>query len=312
MATVTLFSDQDQLYNSIKMHPDADVFHCHNEPSWFVSAVKEVFPDKPVVLDVHDSFLLRRSEEEIAKAKNPEYYRESVDERNNIQLADGLVYVCKPMKRIVEQEYKPDVPSLVLPSYIPERFNRIDFDRWLGGLVYEGRIDIDDELGDKWDFFQYANYVPLANKAREIKMDFHIYTPRKNEKVREIYGSAAFLHTPVDLGKLTKRLGRHDWGLVGNLQPFEEWKHALPNKLFEYMGGCVPVVAMHADECAQFIQEHGVGIVVESLEELAERWREHRECRKVVIKKRSMFAMEKHIQPLIDMYAELTCKRPQK
>jgi hypothetical protein len=50
--------------DAIKMYePYADIFHAHNEPSWFVTAVKEI-TDKPVVLDIHDSYLMRLTADE--------------------------------------------------------------------------------------------------------------------------------------------------------------------------------------------------------------------------------------------------------
>jgi hypothetical protein len=303
--SVLVYQDQDQLYNSIAMHKDADIFHVHNEPNYMVTAVKEVFPDKPVVMDVHDSHLLRRNGDEI---KDFSRFRVSADERNNLQLADGLVYVCEPMAEIVGTEFKLSQPSIVLPSFVPVRFYRIDFERWLGGLCYEGRIDTADELDAKWDFFQYSNYLPLAEKCNEIKMDFHIYTPRSNAKVREEYEKVCYLHEPVALHKLCKKMGRHDWGIVGNLNHHEEWKHALPNKLFEYMAACMPVVALNADECARFIREYKVGIVVESIEELAENWARHRELRQNVIKWRKEFVMENHIEKLERLYEGLAGK----
>src|SRR4051812_34350563 len=60
----SLCSDIDQYQAAIKLHQNADVFHCHNEPSWFVTAVKEIYPNKPVIMDVHDSYLTRYTPEE--------------------------------------------------------------------------------------------------------------------------------------------------------------------------------------------------------------------------------------------------------
>src|SRR4051812_34865532 len=67
--TFSLCADIDQYQEAIKLHKDADVFHCHNEPSWFVTAVKEVC-DKPVLLDVHDSYLARHTPEEATAKLN--------------------------------------------------------------------------------------------------------------------------------------------------------------------------------------------------------------------------------------------------
>ena len=304
-SSIAVYHDMNQLVEIIKLHADADVIHCHNEPSWFVSVAKEVFPDKPVVLDVHDSMLLRRTDESVCEAKNQEIYRHTCDERNNFQLADGLVFVGPAMRDIVIPEYGLTQPHCVIPSALPERFYRVDFGKWQGGLVYEGRIDIEKELGAKWNFFQYANYVPLANACRQIGMDFHIYTPRKSPEVRKVYEPVCYLHDPLGVRELVKALGGHDWGLVGNLGEHEAWKHAIPNKLFEYFGGCLPVVCMNADEAWNYIKDIGVGIKVDSVDELAHRWAEHRECRQNVVKYRSEFVMERHIGKLEDLYRKL-------
>jgi len=312
--SVFVYQDTDQLYAAIKMHKDADVFHAHNEPSWFVTMIKDVNQHTPVILDIHDSHLLRKTPEEqqAEKQDNPQAFRIAIDERNNFQLADGLIYVCEPMKRIVGEEFALKQPSIVLPSYVPRGFYRIDFDDWVGGLVYEGRIDIPDELPGKWQaFFRYSDYLDFGRKCKEIGMDFHIYSPRENEKVREQYGRVAIMHDPEKFDRLIKKLGRHDWGLVGNLRPHTEWKNALPNKLFEYMAGCVPIVSMHAEESSRIVDEFGVGITVQSPEELATRWREHRDCRANLIKHRFHFAMENHIHHVESLYKQvLEASRP--
>jgi hypothetical protein len=303
-----VYQDTEQLYAAIKMHSDADIFHAHNEPSWFVTMVKDVNQKIPVVLDIHDSHLLRKTAEEQQQEvqHNPEAFRIAIDERNNFQLADGLVYVCEPMKRIVGTEYNLQQPSCVLPSYVPRGFYRIDFDQWMGGLVYEGRIDTPDELPKKWSaFFQYSDYLELGRKCQEIGLDFHVYTPRENEKVRAKYEKVCQLHEPQRFDRLIKVLGSHDWGLVGNLHPHTEWKNALPNKLFEYMAACLPIVSMNAEESSRIIDEYGVGITVSGPEELAARWKEHRQCRANVVKHRMRFAMENHIHLVEDLYKQV-------
>jgi hypothetical protein len=303
--SLSIFHDMNQLQEIISQHADADIIHCHNEPNWFVSAAKEVFPDKPVVLDIHDSMLLRRTDEQVRVAGNGNIYRHTCDERNNFQLADGLVFVGPAMRDIVLDGYKLDQPHCVIPSALPERFYRVDFGKWIGGMAYEGRIDIDKELGEKWDFFQYSNYIPMAKKCNELGIDFHIYTPRGSAPVRAEYEKVCMLYPPLELRTMIKEIGRHDWGVVGNIGEHEEWKHALPNKLFEYFAACLPVVCINADESWGFIKDLGMGIRVDSLEELTKRWSEHRECRKNVVKYRKEFVMERHIEKLEDLYRKL-------
>jgi glycosyltransferase involved in cell wall biosynthesis len=309
--TISVYWDLEQLYAACRLHLDADIFHCHNEPSWFVTVLKDLGVNAPVILDVHDSCLLRKTSEEWLEqleSGHPDGAAcpVSIDERNNMQLADGLIFVCDPMQEICTDTYNLQQPSLVLPSYVNKRFIRIDFSEWYGGLVYQGRIDTSTELPDRWrSFFQYSDYREMGDKCREIGMDFHIYTSRGNEKVRREYDKHVILHEPQQYDKLIKVIARHDWGLVGNIRPHTEWRFALPNKLFEYLAGSTPVVSMHAEECSKFIEEHGVGITVSSVEELADRWSEHHELRKQVVAKRHQFTMERYIKKVEDFYNQL-------
>lgn len=306
--TVTIYQDSDQLYNAIRLHQDADIFHAHNEPSWFVTVVKDLGIKAPVILDMHDSNLIRKTpdEQEAEAQHNPDAFRVSVDERNNAQLADGLVFPCEPMRVQVCEEFGTKQPNLVLPSYLPKCFYRFDFGNWYGGLVYEGRIDTHNELPGRWKaLFAYSDYLKLAARCKELDVPFHIYTPRINEEVRKQYGEVAIMHQPKPMEKLIKALGGHNWGLVGNMTPHTEWKNALPNKLFEYMAGCVPIVAMHAEESARWVREYDIGIVVDSVEELKERWGEHSAKRANVIKHRMRFVMENAIPDLEKLYAQV-------
>jgi hypothetical protein len=122
----------------------------------------------------------------------------------------------------------------------------------------------------------------------------------------DVYDEITYVHKPEPISELIKHLTKHDWGLVGNLTPTPEWDIAFPNKLFEYLAASVPVVAINAKECSKFIKKHGVGMTVKSLDELKDRWSEHRKCRENVIKKRQKFTMDNNIKPLEELYASLT------
>ena len=299
--TVTVYPSLNHLYDSIKLFPDADLFHVHNEPSFFVTTVKETFPDKPVILDVHDTMLSRRIKGEELSTRQ---FRISVDERNNFKLADGMVYVCEPHQAMVNEEYEITVPNIVLYSAVPLGFYRIDFKKWWGGIVYEGRIDVPGALdeGEEWDFFEYANYTHMAKEAKEQGVAFHIYTPRKNEKLREIYNPLAIMHEPLSFDRLIKEIGAHDWGVVGNTKAHPQWAIAMPNKMFEHIGACLPTVSFNAAECDKFLEETGFGISCKTIPELKERWDEQFKCRENIIKKRNKYCMEEYIGGLDNLY----------
>ena len=294
-----------QMRNAVDaLAPITDIFHCHNEPSWFVAIVKEM-TDKPVILDVHDSYLARLSPTEADELEDAdiEYLRVTVEERNNFQLADGLVFPSQPFAELILKEFRLTQPYIVLPSMVQRNLYAYNGQSWLGGLVYEGRVDLSTELekNKHKSGFTYTMYEELARKAKEIGIDLHLYA-RKDEEFVKLYGETAVLHKPVTYDKLMLKISRHDWGLVGNIHETSEWKVAFPNKLFEYIAAGVPVVALNADYCADFLIETGFGIVVKSLEELAERWEEHTEIRKVIYKGRMKYCMENNIHQLEQLY----------
>lgn len=299
--------DIEQLRELIKLHaPTTDVFHCHNEPSWFVTMIKEIC-DVPVVLDIHDSFAARVTDEEkteIFEKEGKELVRLTAEERNNFQLADALVFPGKDFADIVVNEFKLTQPKIILPSYVPESLYRYNIQDWYGGLVYEGKVQLNFEARHSYGF-RYCNYIELAKKCKEIGMDLHFYS-REDEEFKKEYEPYAVCHDPVVYKEMIKCIARHDWGLVGNVTKTPEWNIAFPNKLFEYIAAGIPVVAINAKQCEDFLTTEGVGISVQSIEELGNRWGEHREIRKKLIKKRMKYSMDNNIEPLEKMYKELT------
>ncbi len=307
--TFTLCNDVGQMLETLKLYSkgsDVDVFHCHNEPSWFVSALKEI-TDKPVILDVHDSYLARSTPEEATEALNrgESHVRISTEERNNFQMADALVFPGEDFRNVVCGEFGLKQPALTLPSYVPSRFYRYSTKDWHGGLVYEGKVNLPSETKGNNTGFSYCDYTELAKRAKAIGMDFHLYSARTDEKFKQHYGETAFIHKPQPFEGLLDAVSRHDWGVVGNVNKTREWEVAFPNKLFEYLATGVPVVSMHAEQCSKFVESTGVGISVSGPEELAERWKEHRDARKRVFKERQAWSMNSHIHKLEDFYKEV-------
>ena len=295
----TLASTFEQLQQWMKnIEPYVDMLHAHNEPSYYVSLWKEV-SNKPVILDVHDSYLIRSTPEEFKTRMDAgnQSLRISTEERTNFQLADGLVFPSESMRELVCKEFKLTQPSLTLPSYLPERFYQYEAQQWYGGLVYEGRTIFSDKEGPS----SYCDYRELAKECDRLKIDFHLYGNQDSKEYDEAYPTA-IRHKPCLMHKMIKRIQAFDWGLVGNIKSYENWEKAMPNKLFEYMAANVPVVCINAGEAAKFVLKHDVGIVVNDLEELRNRWKEHTEKRKNIVKLRRKFSMESHIGELEQFY----------
>ena len=303
-----------QLRSWVKvMAGQVDMFHCHNEPTWFVTLCKESAPDVPVIVDIHDSFLTRVTDEEHKKAleDGDDVLRISVEERNNFHLADALVFPSMPFAEIVIKEYSlQEKPWIVMPSYVPRNLfaYQLNLD-WHGGVVYQGRCDLPADINDpKKKYykrgFRYTDMSDFAGQARALGLQFYIYS-RDDDKFVKHYENLAALHPPVPYTELMGKIARHDWGLVGNSFYTPQWEIAEPNKLYEYIAAGVPPVVMYADNSAGIVSEHAIGMVVESVKELKERWGEHKEFRKRLLKCREMFMMENHIEDLETFYKEV-------
>ena len=153
--TFTEAAKIDHYVEAIKLYSNvADIFHVHNEPSWPVTAVKEE-TDIPVVLDVHDSKLSVVTEEEESAGKTRIYS----EEKNNFQLADGLIFPSNPLSELIRKEFNLNKPTLTLPSYVPSMFYQYNGREHLGGLAYEGNITTDEKE------FEFYNHVDLAKRV---------------------------------------------------------------------------------------------------------------------------------------------------
>jgi len=287
--TTCHFANIQQLREALRLHKDADIIHVHNEPSWMLLVVKEVLPNIPVILDVHDAMIFRSTDIK---------YR-SAEERITFDMADGFVFVGEKCREIIN----PKKPSCVLPSYVNEQHYAFQGWQWIGGVTYEGRVDVPEVR----EFMQYANYVDCCKAFQEADVQFHIYAPGATTGPKfECYKKICNLCVPLPYDDLIQILGCHDWGLCGNVKEYREWDIAMPNKLFEYMAGGIPIIALNCKEVAKFVEKHKVGIAVNSIEEIKERWDERAECQKNVFAKRFEFSMENNIHVLEDLYKELT------
>ena len=253
-----------------------------SEPSWVVPVIREILPKKKLVLDIHDAQVWRSSD--------PRY--KSAEERLSFAWADSLVVPSDTCKKILE----PKQPCLVLPPYVNDFCYQSRGWAWKGGIVYQGRVD----LPSSKEFMSYSRYEELAKQLKD-EIPLHIYMPGKEEDLKpwyDIYRPLCTFNKGLQYEAMLSALGFYDWGLCGNITKHQEWDVAMPNKLFDYMAGGIPIIALNCKEVAKFVKKHKVGIAVSSIQEIKDRWEEREQCQRNVFLKRFNFTMEKHIEKL--------------
>jgi len=287
--TVTYYDGtEDKLREALRMYNFVDIVYVHNEPGWTVYSVREILKNKRIVLDVHDAMIWR---------SNDEAHR-SAEERLVFSWVDGMVVPSASCKEIINT----NIPCVVLPPYCNEIVYQTR--SWIrqGGIVYQGRVD----LPDAPEFMDYCKYENLCKKFKESGIPFHMYMPGKDlSRHKELYNPICFFHKGLPYEQMISAMGFYDWGLCGNIPEHKEWNVAMPNKLFEYMAGGIPIIALNAKEVGDFVEANGVGISVRSIDEVKEFWDKRNECQKNVFLKRRNFTMENNIYVVENLFNQL-------
>ena len=281
--TISYYNDVTGLRNSLALYKNIDLVQVVSEPSWVVITCREVL-DKKIILDLHDAQIWRSDKPEDS----------STEERLVFNWVDGFIVPSQTCKQLLQT----NKPCIVLPPYHLE--DHIAYVSWgyVGGVVYEGRVD----LPNFKEFMKYSKYEDCCKEFREAGIPFTIYSPLYTEEHKKVYGEICMFQPGIEYTQMVKTIGVHDWGLCGNVYKTREWDLAMPNKLFDYLAAGLPVIALNAKTVGRFVEKHKIGISVKSIQEIKDRWDEREECQRNVMLKRNNFTMEKHIEPVIKFY----------
>ena len=286
--SISYYDGIDDFKKSLSLFSDKDIFHHHNEPSWQVTIIREVFPNARIVLDMHDSNYWRVS--------GMKWYEEDVA----MQCADALVFTSKTMQDTIE---KYDKPHIIVPSaMLKEDFQYGAWSYW-GGLVSQGGHSLPTNPNplESW-----RDYTALYTLLKDKKQVF-AYSPMfvKGSDLDKHYISLGCKLGVLAHQDLIKTMGRHEWSLVGNLRKDRVWEMALPNKFYDAMAAGIPVVNFGCTEVTPLVNNFDVGINVDTVDELLERWDECTQKRHKVFLNREFFVMERHIGKLTELYEKL-------
>jgi glycosyltransferase involved in cell wall biosynthesis len=80
----------------------------------------------------------------------------------------------------------------------------------------------------------------------------------------------------------------------------------MPNKLFEYVAAGIPVIACNSPEAERYVVDNGLGVSVDSIEDIPGIYDSHEEWREKVKEKREQFIMEREIDKVERIYRMVT------
>jgi glycosyltransferase involved in cell wall biosynthesis len=288
-----------------------DLIHSHNAPDYLtvaaIEAVESMRKKIPVVHDVHD----------LISARTTSYGGKSVssllaDERIALTKSDGVIFVSSGMEESVKQKYG-EIPAkkIVFPSYLPENLvpakprQKIQNNGEIH-IVYEGTLD--SGTGSHYDLI--AIFRDIAAQSIHI----HIYPSKEYSAYRSLTAESPFIHYHEHLSPLSllEEITQYDFGWAGfnETKNREHLEMVFPNKAVEYVSAGLPIVTFDFRSLKKFIEEHNVGLVCKSVNDLGSllRSKKAEEVKREVEKKRFDFTIEKNIQNVWELYHHLLRK----
>ncbi|MDD5543903.1 MAG: glycosyltransferase [Acidobacteriia bacterium] len=298
--TTSVYANLNQFRNAVQLYKDkVDVWQVHNEPNFHAIMIRELLPDAKIVLDMHDSNYWRVRNE---KADSGEEIR-WVSEDAALACSDGAVITSGACQ--IELKKRFAKPVAIIPSAVPYAFFKHRDYSFLGGLVCNGAHVRESEImRDGW-----RDYTKIYKRLKELGIPVSIYAPnlKDHRDTREYYQNLVDVIKSAVYLDLLGEIGMYSWSLVGNWTEKHQpvWDFALPNKLFDGIAAGVPPVVIGNKPSEDLVLRSDIGIVVQSPDELKERWGEHVEKRKNLLLKRSEFCMENYIGGLENLYESI-------
>jgi len=271
-------------------HGAVDIVHVHNEPSWMATCIKKAFPKKKVVLDVHDLQFIR--------GENGKW---GIDEEDALKAADAFIFPSKTYQEKMQQ-YLEGKPSEVVYSMCNTEVMPKFFYPKVEGLCYQGGITFDNTGPD------YCDYREMAKFLNGNGIPFYIYGANTMYH-GYYYALGSICMQMFDYTPLLQQMTRQKWGYLGSQKEGNhQWDSAVPNKLFEYLAAGVIPIGSHAKEAEEYVRENDIGVVCNSLEEVAETVRNplmYEIFAKKIMEKRGQFTMDTQLKKIENLYKKI-------
>ena len=275
--------DWDIYRTDFHLDGDTELYHVHAElhHGYPVLHLKES-TDKPVIMNIHDLGVSRSG------SALDKWEAEALD------AADAHVWVTAEQRAYAASVgFNVNKPYVIMPNYASsEAFIDKTPLPHIGGICYEGFVTQRGDSGNDRDFSRIAD---------ALDDELHIYG---GSGVDTGYGIDH--PTLVHYEMLLHRLAQHDWGLAGYDQAVEGWLHSTPTKAFDYLAAGIPIISWNTP-LLQPVLEAGMGVEVKQYSDLKKVLAlDPKPYKKAVMRGRQFFTTERIIDPLGDLYDELT------
>jgi glycosyltransferase involved in cell wall biosynthesis len=283
-----------------------DIVHSHNLPDELTVAALGVLDGRvPVVHDVHDLQSLRRTpyEDGFPEPEDPLEL-----EKQAIEGSAGLVVVSDELLDVIRARHEVSARTLVFANFalgrdLPESLPVRDVNgHGPPSLVYQGTLATNGGHYDLRDLF---------TRLVESNVTLTVYGARKAPDYERLAESLTRLdyQRPLQPAALLRTLPRFDFGWAGFNDGLNaaHLDTALPNKVFEYLGCGLPVITLGHRAIKRLVEEHGVGVSLETVDDLDARLAEEDlpALRKRVEQVRPGLTVEANISRLTDFYDSL-------
>lgn len=303
--------DVRRIINKYKPH----IIHSHNAPDVLTLAAVDVAEEIPVIHDVHEVLSVHNSgffmgDDEVKLAR----YRE--EERRACEESDGRIYATDGIKGYVQQQYNVDAQNDIvfynyaLKSLMPQHFKKklsnkdkeihIVYIGCVTSVVRESHYDLREIFRSIADHKIHIHIYPTSNDITN-----------SNETYRKLAECNRFIHCHDTLGckNLLYEITQYDFGWAG-FNGAKNGKHlgiALPNKVLEYVGSGLPVIAFPYKTIQHFIEKYGTGLIIKDVDELPETLRNvnFSKLEGHVMRSRHNFTVESKISKLVDFYNKI-------
>jgi glycosyltransferase involved in cell wall biosynthesis len=308
-------NELDQGIHALINDFDPTLIHSHNAPNTLTLSAVGVAEDVPIIHDVHEVLSVHNSGFE-ANDDDESLSQYCEEERRANEESDGRIYATEGIGEYVQQHYdvNPEndlvfhnyVSESVMPRNFKEKLSKEDGDVH---IVYIGFITSVVE-GSHYDLRH--TFKDIASHGMHI----HIYPTNNlitlsNDSYKKLADSNEFIHFYSNMNRkeLLKEITQYDFGWAG-FNGAENKKHldiAFPNKVMEYVACGLPVLAFPHKTIQRFIEQYGVGLVFDAIDELEELLKSGSpsNIRETVLNSRHCFAIENQISRVVDFYEQI-------